>query len=313
MKKVLVTEALHPVFYERMHQAGVATESLEDGADIQQLIDSLRSVHGLALRGRFRIGAELMDKAPFLQVIGRAGSGLELIDLEAAQQRNIVCLNSPEGNCDSVAEHAIGMLLLLMHQLRKADAELRQGIFNRTGNWGNELKGKTVGIIGLGHTGGALARKLQNWDLTLLAVDPYRTEPWPSYVQQVEMQELQTRADVLSFHVPLTAETRGMISRQWLQQLQRKPIVVNAARGGLAKTADLADALQQNWIGGLCLDTFEEEALGFEALGFQSPDLKRLSAHPQVVMTPHVAGWSQQSWEGISAVLADKMLKVLLD
>jgi D-3-phosphoglycerate dehydrogenase len=313
MKTVLVTEALHPVFYDRMHTAGVATELLAEGADVQQLINSMRSVQGLALRGRFRIGAELMDKAPSLQVIGRAGSGLELIDLEAARQRNIICLNSPEGNCDSVAEHAIGMLLLLMHQLRKADAELRQGIFNRNGNWGNELKGKTVGIIGLGHTGGALARKLQNWGLTLLAVDPYRTEPWPSYVQQVEMHELQARADVLSFHVPLTDETRGMISRQWLQQLQRRPIVVNAARGGLAKTADLADALQQNWIGGLCLDTFEEEALGFEALSFQSPDLQRLSAHPQVVMTPHVAGWSQQSWEGISAVLADKMLKVLLD
>lgn len=313
MKKVLVTEALHPVFYERMQQAGMALEMLPEGAGVQALKESMRSVHGLALRGRFKIDADLMDKAPFLKVIGRAGSGLELIDVDAANQRNIVCLNSPEGNCDSVAEHVIGMLLLLMHQLRKADAELRQGFFNRTGNWGNELKGKTIGIIGLGHTGGALARKLQNWELTLLAVDPYRTESWPSYVQKVEMQELQARADVLSFHVPLTAETRGMISSQWLKQLQRKPILVNAARGGLAKTADLADALQQQWIGGLCLDTFEEEALGFEALSFQSADLQRLSEHPQVVMTPHVAGWSLQSWEGISAVLADKMLKILLD
>jgi D-3-phosphoglycerate dehydrogenase len=183
MKKVLVTEALHPVFYDRMHTAGVATQVLADGADVQQLINSMNSVQGLALRGRFRIGAELMDKAPLLQVIGRAGSGLELIDLEAARQRNIICLNSPEGNCDSVAEHVIGMLLLLMHQLRKADAELRQGIFNRNGNWGNELKDKTIGIIGLGHTGAW--RKQRIWQMRCSRIGlgacawiPSKRKPW---------------------------------------------------------------------------------------------------------------------------------------
>jgi D-3-phosphoglycerate dehydrogenase len=235
-----------------------------------------------------------------------------LIDLDYATQKGIRCFNSPEGNCASVAEHVIGMLLTLMHQIRKSDAEMQQGIFDRAGNWGRELGGKTIGIVGLGHTGSALASRLQSWNVRILAVDPYRTEAWPDYVQQASLSDLQQQADILSFHVPLTDETRGMISLEWLQNLVQKPILVNAARGGLARSSDLAAALEQGLLEGLCLDTFEEEALGFEALGFHSPALQRLAGHPKAVLTPHVAGWSQESWYGISAVLADKMISKLL-
>jgi len=313
MKRVLITEPLHPIFTQKLQNRGIQTLQVPPNSELLDVLKTLSNVHGLALRSRFRIDLEILNAAPELKVIGRAGSGLELIDLKAAQQRNIACVNSPEGNCSSVAEHVIGMLLLLMHQLRKADAEMQQGIFDRAGNWGTELGGKTIGIVGLGHTGSALAKRLQGWNLRILAVDPYRSETWPDYVTPVSMNELQLQSDIVSFHLPLNTETKGIISPEWLQNLARKPILVNAARGRLAKSSDLADALEQGLLNGLCLDTFEEESLGFEALGFRSNSLQRLAGHPRVLLTPHIAGWSQESWYGISSVLAEKMISKLLE
>ena len=312
MKRVLITEPLHAIFTEKLQQNGIQALQRPPNSERKEVLNAIKGVQGVALRSRFKMDKEAIDAGLELQAIGRAGSGLELIDLDYATQKGIRCFNSPEGNCASVAEHVIGMLLTLMHQIRKSDAEMQQGIFDRAGNWGRELGGKTIGIVGLGHTGSALASRLQSWNVRILAVDPYRTEAWPDYVQQASLSDLQQQADILSFHVPLTDETRGMISLEWLQNLVQKPILVNAARGGLARSSDLAAALEQGLLEGLCLDTFEEEALGFEALGFHSPALQRLAGHPKAVLTPHVAGWSQESWYGISAVLADKMISKLL-
>jgi D-3-phosphoglycerate dehydrogenase / 2-oxoglutarate reductase len=312
MKRVLITEPLHAIFIEKMKKYGLQTVQLPSHSERHDVIRALSNVHGIALRSRFRMDREMIDAAPELQVIGRAGSGLELIDLNYANQKGIHCFNSPEGNCGSVAEHVVGMILTLMHQIRKADSEMQKGIFDRAGNWGSEIGGKTLGIVGLGHTGSALAQRLNGWNVRILAVDPYRSEPWPEYVQHASMAELQKHSDIVSFHVPLTSETSGIISPEWLGNLLKKPILVNAARGGLARSSDLADALEQGCLSGLCLDTFEEEAQGFEGLRLHSSALQRLAGHPKVVMTPHVAGWSQESWFGISSVLADKMISKLL-
>lgn len=311
MKRVLITEPLHAIFSEKMQQNRIKPIQLAADAERKDLLKALKGVHGVALRSRFKMDPEAIDAGPELQAIGRAGSGLELIDLNYATQKAISCFNSPEGNCESVAEHVVGMLLTLMHQIRKSDAEMHQGIFDRVGNWGRELGGKTLGIVGLGHTGSALARRLQSWNVRILAVDPYRTAAWPDYVQQASLTDLQQQADIISFHVPLTEETRGMISAEWLKNLAKRPILVNTARGGLARSADLAYALTKGFLEGLCLDTFEEEALGFEGLRFRSPALQILTSHPKVVLTPHIAGWSEESWFGISAVLADKMISRL--
>jgi D-3-phosphoglycerate dehydrogenase len=240
---------------------------------------------------------------------------MENIDLDAAARLGITCVNAPEGNRDAVAEHAMGMLLMLMNHLRRADAEVRQGIWRREENRGDELEGKTVGIIGFGNMGSSFARRLSGFGVRIIAFDPYikiDATLWPA-VQQVNEETLLRESDVISLHVPLTDETRGMVNKNWFARLGRPIRLINTARGKNIVTADLVDAIEEGTVIGAALDVLEYEAVSFEHI-----DTKKLPAPFQyliqsdrVVLSPHIAGWTHESNEKIATILAQRMATIL--
>jgi D-3-phosphoglycerate dehydrogenase len=308
--KVLEADPLHPKAIALFKEAGFEVHALKPYGNRMALLEAIEEVDVLLVRSSFHVDHELLKRALKLKYIGRAGAGMEQVDLKAAKDLGIICFNSPEGNRDAVAEQVIGMLLSLWQHLPKANKEVREGIWDRISNRGTELMGKTVGIVGLGNTGTQLAKKLQGFDVELLAVDPYRKDIWPSYVQQVSMEELCRNAHVVSFHVPLTQETKGMACRDWYQKLQQKPVIINTSRGKVVPTEALLEALENNLISGACLDVLDLEGLGFEQVGSKEGAKlwNRLVERPEVLLSPHTAGWTHESWEKISVILAQKIL-----
>ena len=264
----------------------------------------MRDYDGIAVRTKFRIDQELLDAAPQLRFVARAGAGLDNIDVKYAAQQNISLINAPEGNCDAVGEHAVGMLLALMNNFRKADAEIRNGIWDREGNRGYELKGKTVGIIGYGFMGQSFARKLSGFEVNVIAYDKYKTGYSDAYAQEVSMEEIVRRCDVLSFHIPLTAETRQMVDEEYLFHFRKPIFLLNTARGEILNTKALLAAVKDQKILGAGLDVLEVEK--FPALAEQDW-YKDLSDCNQVILTPHVGGWTFDSYRKISEVLAEKL------
>ena len=267
---------------------------------------------GIVLRSRIRVDADLLDRLPDLRFICRAGSGLENIDVGLAEMRGIRVFNSPEGNRDAVGEHALGLLLSLMNLLREADVSVKAGQWDREGHRGMEISGRTVGILGYGHMGSAFAEKLQGFGCRLLAYDPYRDDhdgALSGRVEAVDLTTLQREADILSLHCNLTPETRGLVDREFLSGFAKPIVLINTARGPVVRTADLLDALIDGRVTAAGLDVFEREASSFETVANEGDAVwTRLMAHPRVQVSPHVAGWTEESYVKLSSVLADKVL-----
>lgn len=301
--KILIVDDLHPVFKE---QAIVQGYEVDDRPLItrEETMAVIAGYTGIAVRTKFKIDKELMDAAPNLQFIARAGAGLDNIDEGVAKQRNIKLLNAPEGNMDAVGEHAVGLLLSLMNNFRNADAEVRNGIWDREGNRGYELKGRTVGIIGYGFMGRSFAKKLAGFEVNVIAYDKYKTGFSDAYAQEVSMEEMVKQCDVLSLHVPLTKETRQMVNEEYLLHFRKPIFFINTARGEIVNTQAILSAIQKKKIIGAGLDVLEVEK--FPALAEQKwfNDLK-LSG--RVILTPHVGGWTFESYRKISDVLAEKL------
>lgn len=274
----------------------------------------LHEYHGVVIRSRFLIDREFIDAGKNLQCIGRAGAGMENIDVFYAESKGIRCVHAPEGNRVAVAEHALGMLLSLMNNMRRADAEVRNGIWKREENRGTELTGKTVGIIGYGNTGSAFAKVLQGFDVNVLAYDKYKSGFSSGHVKESSLEDVVRHADVISFHVPLSPETRGMANDAFFSSC-RKPIwFLNTSRGPVTDTAALIRAIDHNIVIGAGLDVLEYESVSFEKL---SADLlpeafQQLRKSERVILSPHVAGWTHESHRKIAEVLAEKMTKALL-
>ena len=308
--KVLEADPLHPKAIELLKDAGFEVQALKPYGSRTALLEVIEDVEVLLIRSSFQIDHALLRQAGTLKFIGRAGAGMEQVDRNAANALGITCFNSPEGNRDAVAEQVIGMLFSLWQHLPKANKEVREGIWDRVSHRGTELMGKTVGIVGLGNTGGQLAKKLQGFEVEILAVDPYLKKPWPSYVQQVGMEELCAKAHVLSFHVPLTQETEGMANQAWYQSLKQRPVVINTSRGKVIPTEHLIWALENRWISGACLDVLDLEGPSFENLGSpkEAKLWNRLIERSDVLLSPHTAGWTHESWEKISVILAQKIV-----
>ncbi len=308
--KVLEADPLHPKAITLFKEAGFEVKALEPYGNRRALFETIEEVEVLLIRSSFNIDHELLKRATKLKYIGRAGAGMEQVDQKVANALGIICFNSPEGNRDAVAEQVIGMLLSLWQHLPKSNKEVREGIWDRISNRGTELMGKTIGIVGLGNTGAQLAKKLQGFDVELLAVDPYRKETWPAYVQQVRMEALCAKSHVVSFHVPLSHETNGLANRDWYQKLQQQPVIINTSRGKVVPTEQLLEALENKWISGACLDVLDWEGLGFEHIGSKERAKlwNRLVERPEVLLSPHTAGWTHESWEKISVILAQKIL-----
>lgn len=307
--KILVIDSTHPLLEETLRKNGA---ELVDGTkwSKEEVLNQLAPFEGAVVRSRFPIDETFFQAAISLKCIGRFGAGLENIDLDAAQNHGVVCHNVPEGNRQAVAEHSLALLLNLMNRIRIADTEVRSGIWKRHENTGDELFGKTVGIIGLGNMGTAFARVLAGFNVKLLAYDPYKTD-WPENVESVSLQELALRADVISVHVPLTEETRGMIDQAFFSSLAKSVYLINTARGPVLNTADLLKALDNGQIKGAGLDVLEFESSAFKLQIEENPVFQKLIQSDQVILSPHVGGWTVEAFEKMAVFLAEKMIRTL--
>jgi D-3-phosphoglycerate dehydrogenase len=248
----------------------------------------------------------MIDRASRLQWIGRLGSGMELIDTEYAETRGIRCVSSPEGNRTAVAEHALGMLLGLMHKINSSSREIAQGKWIREANRGIELTGKTVGIFGYGNTGSSLATLLSAFEVTILAYDKYKFGFGGARVKEASPEQIYRYADVISFHLPLTSETNRLAETSFFSRLEQKPFIINTSRGGIIDTNALVLALKSGQVAGAGLDVLENEKLPNYSKSEQEL-LDYLIQQPNVLLTPHIAGYSTEAFYKMSAVIIEKL------
>ena len=306
-KKVLITEIIHPVLQEKLEDAGFECIHIEK-ITYKEVFDIIENYHGLVVRSKIKIDKAMIDKAIQLEFIGRYGSGMELIDTAYAKQKGVKCFNSPEGNKDAVAEQAVGMLLALLHRIRISDMELRNKQWNRIKHRGEELMGKTVGIIGFGNTGSAFAQRLQGFDVKILAYDKYKTGFGNTYVEEAKLQNLFDDADVLSLHIPLNEETKYWIDKNFVKRFKKSIYLLNLSRGEIVNTMDALDELEKGKLKGLLLDVFENESFNT----FTTKDeewFNRLILQQKVIITQHTGGLSHQSAYKLGAILADKSIQ----
>ena len=307
-KKVLFVDTAHPWLDESLTKLGFEC-TWASGNDRHQILKMLSAMDGAIIRSKMKFDREALDHAGSLKFIGRVGAGMENIDVEYAKSKGIACLNAPEGNRDAVGEHALGMLLALMNHLFRVDQEVRNGIWIREGNRGTEINGKTMAIIGYGNMGSSFAEKLSGFGANVIAFDKYRTGFSELFVKEVQMEEVFAEADILSLHVPLTDETRGMVNQRFLDRFKKPIYLINTARGQCLDTTALMDTIDDGKILGAALDVLEYEKLSFENLDKDAlPEtFKRLILSNKVILSPHIAGWSHESGYKMADVLVKKI------
>ena len=273
-----------------------------------EIIDQVRAYEGLIIRSKTPMDRELLEKATRLKFIGRAGAGLDQIDLDYLADRGVKLFHAAKGNRDAVAEHAIGGLLALFNHIPKADQEVRKGIWDREGNRGHELMGKTVGIFGFGNMGSAFAERLRGFGVKVMAYDKYKADFGTEFIQEVIWEKVKAEAEVLSIHVPLTPETRDFFTLEELKSFSNPFWLINTARGEVISFETLNQALDQGVLKGAVLDVLENEKFQkFSAL--QKAEFERLAQRENVIFSPHVAGWTYESYVKINEVLVDQIKK----
>jgi D-3-phosphoglycerate dehydrogenase len=309
-KKILLIDTIHPVFKLRLEEAGFICTEGYDMSDtfIKQ---NIASFTGIVIRSRIPINKQLLEHAVNLKFIARAGAGMENIDVDYARQHSILCINAPEGNRNAVGEHALMMILALFNNLRQADAAVREGKWLREENRGIELQGKTIGIIGFGNMGSAFAEKLKGFDVNLLIYDKYIKLDTKYYneLKQVTMDVIFEQADIISLHVPLTEETTYLVDDSFLKSFRKNIFIINTARGKCVKTDDLVKHLKTGKVRGACLDVLEYETGSFEKMDAEKiPEaFQYLAQASNVIMTPHIAGWTHESQLKIAETLVWKI------
>lgn len=310
--KALIIDKVHEILLDLLVEANIEFDYLPkiNKVTFDKIIPEYEI---LVVRSKFKILKEDIDRAKKLKIIGRVGAGLENIDIEYAESKNITCLNTPEGNRDAVGEHAVGMLLNLLNKIPKAHQEIQEGIWNREGNWGTEISDKTIGIIGYGNMGKAFAKRIKGFTPHVLAYDKFKTNFTDGLVQEVNMATVFEKADVLSLHVPLTDLTRYLVDEQYIHQFKKNIILINTARGECVKTSDLVKALESGKIKGACLDVLEYENTTFESLfsGEMPEPMQYLLKSDKVILTPHVAGWTDEAYYKLSRIMAEKIIEVI--
>ncbi len=308
MEKILVTDSVHPLLIVDFEKAGYTCD-YEPDITLQEVQAKIQHYVGLIVNSKILADKKLIDQAKKLRFIGRLGSGREVVDIPYANSKGIQAFFSPEGNSNAVAEHALGMLLAFANNLLRSDYEVRQKIWQREKNRGWELRGKTLGIIGFGHTGKAFANKLKSMEMNLISYDKYLDsfENDYDFVEKTDLETLLERADIISFHLPLTAETKHFCDTDFFKKCKQNALIINTSRGNVVETNALLEALKTKKIQGACLDVFENEKVQtFTAK--EEKQYEELYQYSNVILSPHIAGWTQESKQLLAQILVDKIL-----
>ncbi len=306
--KVLFIDTTHEILPQKLEEMGFQCDYFAD-YKYQDYLNSIDKYDGVVIRSKIKMDKPILEKAKKLKFIGRVGAGMENIDVKFAESLGIACLNSPEGNRDAVAEHALGMILALRNHLVRVNKEVRNGIWIREENRGFELKGKTLAIIGYGFMGKAFAQRLQGFEMKVIAYDKYKTGFSDEYVQEVELEEVFKQADIISYHVPLTTETRYMFNAEFISQMTRPFYLINTARGPVVQTEALMNGIEAGQVLGAALDVLEYEGVSFEKLKEEDlpESFQRLVSSDQVLLSPHIAGWTVESNVKLSSFIVEKI------
>ncbi|TDB61129.1 2-hydroxyacid dehydrogenase [Arundinibacter roseus] len=303
--KILIADEMHPSLFPLLESHGWAYD-FKPGFRRTDILAYLSGYDGLIIRSKTRIDEELLTQAQRLRFIARAGAGLDLIDVPLTERMNITLFHAGEGNRDAVAEHTLGMILMLFNNLNKADREVRKAIWDREGNRGVELMNKTVGIVGYGNNGSATARRLRGFGCKVLAYDKYRSNFGDEWVQEATLSQIQAEADVLSLHIPLTDQTRLLVNDSFIANFQKPFYLINVSRGEVVSLRDVVNGMKSGKILGACLDVLENEKLS-QLTNPQQEAFDYLRTSDRVVLTPHIAGWSHESYVRINEVLVNQI------
>ncbi len=312
--KILLLDSNHPLITEQLLAKGFILEE-DFTSSYDEVLQKINQYDGIIIRSRIPLDKNFLENAQNLKFIARVGAGMENIDLETAKSLGISLINSPEGNRDAVAEHVVAMLLILMNRLFIASEEVKNGVWKREENRGDELLGKTFGIIGYGNMGKATAKRLSGFGVEVIFYD-ILPDLEDEFAKQVSLEELQERADILSLHIPLDASTEYLVDENFISKMKKNFYLVNTARGKNVKTSALVDALKSGKVKAAALDVLEYEKSSFENLDISASlsarnkeDLQFLLESNQVIVTPHIAGWTHQSKEKLAQFIVDKIVQ----
>lgn len=304
--KILLLDKNHPLITEQLLAKNFILEE-DFTSSYDEVCSKIEKYDGVIIRSRIPLDKNFLEKAKNLKFIARVGAGMENIDIPTAEKLEIQLINSPEGNRDSVAEHVVGMLLILMNRLFIASQEVKNGIWLREENRGDELMGKTVGLIGYGNMGKATAKRLSGFGCKVIFYD-ILPDLSDEYAAQVSLHELKEQAEVLSLHIPLTEESYYLVDGPFISDMKNDFYFINTARGKNVETKALVEAIKFGKVKGACLDVLEYEKSSFENLETENEDLKYLLESEKVIVTPHIAGWTVQSKEKLAQVIVDKIV-----
>ena len=309
--KILITDKVHELLIEGLIKEGFDV-TYDTSVEMEQLPQFLPGLDGIIINSKINMNQAMIDLGKNLKFIARLGSGMEIIDRTYATEKNIVCINTPDGNCDAVAEHVIGMLLSFANNLCKANKEVKNFDWRREENRGFEIGGKTIGIIGMGHTGSALATKLSGFGMTILGHDKFK-EDFGHTCQHVEVaskEQIMEECDIISFHLPLAKDTFHYADEQFFAGLKKYPLIINTSRGNVIQTEAIIKALSNKKISGACLDVYENE----KPQKYSETEMKKyadLFSHQNVMASPHIAGWTNESLTKIASLTLSRIVKVV--
>ena len=309
VKKIVFLDTVHPVLSEKLIENGF--ECLDASLLSKEMcLEEVKSAVGIVIRSRFKVDYDFLKEAFNIEFIARSGSGMENIDVNYCKENGIAVFNSPEGNRNAVGEHCLGLLLNLMNNISKGNREVKSGLWDREGNRGEELSGKTVAIIGYGHNGRAFAEKLKGFNVNVIAYDKYKTGFSDGHVKEVSLEEIFELAHVVSFHIPQNKETKDFANQSFFKKFNHPIYILNISRGKILNTEDLVSAIDLNLVKGAALDVLEYEPSSFEPFLDVIPEnlYNKIKKTNQIILTPHVAGWTKESYYKLSNVLAKKVL-----
>jgi len=311
MKKILITDGVHPLLKEGLETIGFICD-YHPKISLAEVRERIAPYSGIIINSKILMDREMFDSAPLLEFVARLGSGMEIVDQGYAAEKGVAVHSAPEGNCNAVGEHALGMLLTHANNLVRSDQEVKQKIWRREANRGFEIINKTVGIIGFGHTGRSFGTKLSGMGVKVLAYDKYKKNYAAdlTYVNETSLENIIQNADIISIHLPLTQETKHYIDNEFINQVAKPFVLINTARGTCVNTEALLSGLERGKITGACLDVFENEKP--KTFTDREENLfKALYEFPQVILSPHIAGWTTESKEKLASVLLSKIKAAL--